>query len=95
MESLRRIGQLISYIPMRGTPVSSAIAVAPERKAAVVIGYEHPPPHISLEPLLAAFEVIAGNVMGLNLGERVKAIRQKLAHPVHQQVTVTAWEVLV
>src|SRR5271165_6883352 len=67
--------------------------VTHERKAAVVIGYEHTPPQISLKPLLAAFEVIAGNVMGLRLGDRVQAIRQGLAHPVHQQLTVTAWEV--
>jgi hypothetical protein len=46
-----------------------------ERKAAIVIGYEHTPPQTSLVPLLAAFEVVARDVMGLHLGERVQSIR--------------------
>jgi hypothetical protein len=66
----------------------------PERKAAVVVGYEHTPPQISLEPLFEAFEVVARGVIGLKLGSRQQAVRTGLIHPVHQQVTVTAWEVL-
>jgi len=48
---------------------------------------------ISLEPLLAAFEIVARNVMDLRLGERVQSVRTNLVHPVHQQVTVAAWDV--
>src|SRR5262245_17324073 len=32
-----------------------------ERRAVIVIGYEHSPPRISLSPLIAAFETIAAN----------------------------------
>jgi hypothetical protein len=67
---------------------------ANERKAAVVIGYEHTPPQTSLAPLYASFEIIAANVMGIRLGERIQSIRAGLVHPVHQQLTVAAWEVL-
>jgi len=66
----------------------------PERKAAVVIGYEHTPPRISLAPLLDAFEVVATNVVNIALGPRVQAARVGLCHPVHQQLVVAAWEVL-
>ena len=66
----------------------------PERRAAVVIGYEHTPPQIDLEPRLASFEVIASTVAGLKLGYRVQQDRAGLAHPVHQQLRVVAWEVL-
>jgi len=64
-----------------------------ERRAVVVIGYEHIPPQIDLEPLLRAFEVIAEQVMHLKVGPRVEVDRTGLAHPVHQKVRVVAWEV--
>jgi hypothetical protein len=65
-----------------------------ERRAAVVIGYEHTPAQINLEPLLSSFEAIASAVVGLKLGHRVHQDRFGLAHPVHQQLKVVAWEVL-
>ena len=65
-----------------------------ERKGVVVIGYEHTPPQISLVPLLAAFEVVAKEVLDIHLSDRVQATRLGLVHPVHQQVSVTGWEVL-
>jgi hypothetical protein len=66
----------------------------PERKAAVVIGYEHIPPKISLAPLLEAFELVATRVVGIRLGLRVQTSRASLCHPVHQQLLVAAWEVV-
>jgi hypothetical protein len=66
----------------------------PERKAAVVIGYEHTPPKISLAPLLNAFEAVAASVVRIKLGPRTPAIRSGLVHPIHQQLTVAAWQVL-
>jgi len=66
----------------------------PERKAAVVIGYEHTPPRISLAPLLDAFELVATKIAGIYLGTRVQVSRAGLCHPVHQQLLVAAWEVL-
>jgi hypothetical protein len=65
-----------------------------ERKAVVVIGYEHSPPQISLAPLLDAFELVATKVVGISLGPRVQLVRGGLCHPVHQQLLVAAWEVL-
>lgn len=54
-----------------------------ERKAVIVIGHEHDPPLVSLEPLMRSFEVIATVVLSIRLGERVSALRTNLIHPVH------------
>jgi len=64
-----------------------------ERRAAVVVGYEHTPPRISLTPLLDAFELVATKIAGIQLGPRVQVTRAGLCHPVHQQLLVAAWEV--
>jgi hypothetical protein len=66
----------------------------PERCASVVIGYEHDPPQISLDPLVRSFELIAAEVLHVSLGERIELVRTGLVHPVHQRVRVFAWEVL-
>ncbi|MFC1928729.1 hypothetical protein ACFLXK_03905 [Chloroflexota bacterium] len=65
-----------------------------ERLAVAVIGYEHSPPKIDLSPLIKAFEVIAAQVAGIMLSERVETHREYLVHPVHQSVRVFAWEVI-
>jgi hypothetical protein len=65
-----------------------------ERKAVVVIGYEHSPPRVSLAPLVEAFELVAAKVVGVRLGPRTQVTRSGLCHPVHQQLLVAAWEVL-
>ena len=65
-----------------------------ERKAVLVIGYEHRPPRIRLAPLFDAFEVVACAVAGIPLGQRVQVTRLGLVHPVHQQLLVAGWEVL-
>ncbi len=65
-----------------------------ERKAVVVIGYEHTPPKVSLLPLLRSFEVVAKEVLEIRLGERAQSLRTGLIHPVHQQLVVCGWEVL-
>ena len=64
-----------------------------ERRAALVIGYEHTPPLIELEPLLRAFELLARELLAIRLGPRVQTARHDLVHPVHQQLIVAAWEV--
>ena len=66
----------------------------PEKKAVVVIGYEHDPPKICLQPLIESFEVLAKEVMKIHLGSRITERRKNLIHPVHQQLAVNAWEVL-
>ena len=65
-----------------------------ERKAVMVIGYEHTPPKISLEPAIHSFELIANRVVGLQLGTRCERKVSGLIHPYHQQATIYGWEVL-
>ena len=66
----------------------------PERRAVLVVGYEHAPPQIDLSPLFKSFEAIAANVCGIQLSSRVEVFSRELTHPVHQQLRVAAWEVL-
>lgn len=65
-----------------------------ERKAVVVIGYEHLPSRIDLSPLIDSFEVIAKHVAHLKLSGRIETRREGLVHPVHQVLRIFAWEVL-
>lgn len=65
----------------------------PERKAVIVIGYEHSPPKIDLTPLIQAFELVAHSIGDVQLGERIEVRHAGLIHPVHQVVRVFAWEV--
>ena len=65
----------------------------PERRAAVVIGYEHTPARVDLEPLIRSFEVVAREVARVKISNRVEVSRAGLIHPVDQCVKVFAWEV--
>jgi hypothetical protein len=65
-----------------------------ERKAVAVIGYEHSPPQDHLQPLMRSFELLSREIVGIQLNDRVEIFRNSLMHPVHQQFTVFAWEVL-
>lgn len=66
-----------------------------ERIAIIVIGYEHQPAQISLDPLIKSFELIAREILDISLGERVSISLPDLIHPVHQRAIVIGWEVLV
>jgi hypothetical protein len=66
----------------------------PERRASVVIGYEHSPARIPLEPLLASFELLAQQILGIGLSPRVEERREGLRHRFHQQLIVAAWEIV-
>lgn len=66
----------------------------PERRAALVIGYEHAPPRIDLASLIESFEAIAKFVAQIRLSERIETRRTDLIHPVHQSVRVFGWEIL-
>ena len=63
------------------------------KKAVIVIGYEHETAKIPLDPLFKSFEVIASQVMGIRLSNRIEQIRRGLVHPEHQVVRVIGWEV--
>jgi len=65
-----------------------------ERRAVLVIGYEHTPAAIELTPLIESFETIAQNVAHISLSKRTEIRRSGLLHPVHQCVRVLGWEVL-
>jgi hypothetical protein len=52
-----------------------------ERRASVVIGYEHDPAQVSLEPLIRSFELIATEVMKVRLSHRVETVRSELLVP--------------
>ena len=66
----------------------------PERKGIVVIGYEHVPPRIDLKPLVECFELIAGQIMGFRLSERIERSHSGLVHPIHQSLRLFAWELM-
>jgi hypothetical protein len=68
--------------------------IGKERLGVVVIGYEHTPPKIDLNPLIEAFEAIAEHVAHLHLSPRIERRRDGLVHPVHQAVRIFAWEVI-
>jgi hypothetical protein len=65
-----------------------------ERKAIVVFGYEHSPPQIDLTTAIESFEIVAKDIIGIDLSERYSAEFGPLVHPVHQQGRVFGWEVL-
>ncbi len=64
----------------------------PERLAIAVIGYEHDPPKINLDPLVAAFETVSKITLGISLSQRIETRRTGLIHPEHQSLRVFAWE---
>ena len=64
------------------------------RKGLFVIGYEHNPAKIKLDPLIHSFELIARNELNIKLGERIEETRSGLVHPEHQVVRCIGWEVI-
>jgi hypothetical protein len=64
-----------------------------ERKAVIIFGYEHSPPQIDIITAVRSFEMIAKQVVGIELGERQSAMFGSLIHPVHQQGKVFGWQV--
>ena len=64
------------------------------QKAVILIGFEHLVPLISLDPLVASFEVIIQNVICLNISPKIEEKRIDLVHPQHQIVRIIGWEIL-
>ncbi len=65
----------------------------PERKAVLIYGFEHEPPKIPLETTVEAFELIAEEACGIDLGPRAESVETGLVHPVHEQMRTYGWEV--
>jgi hypothetical protein len=61
-------------------------------KGLFVIGFEHNPAKISLDPLLDSFESISRRVMKIELGERIEQKREELVHSEHQVVRCIGWQ---
>jgi hypothetical protein len=63
-----------------------------ERRAIVVIAYEHALPKIDLSILVSAFELITRELLHLPLGQRFTSVVDDCVHPVHQRATVYGWQ---
>jgi len=59
-----------------------------ERKGILVIGYEHVPVLIPLEPAVRGFELIVEEIAHISLGERYTETVDGLVHPFHQRAYV-------
>jgi hypothetical protein len=64
------------------------------KKGLFVIGFEHNPARISLDPLINSFESIAKHVMQIHLGDRIEQRREGLVHSEHQVLRCVGWEML-
>lgn len=64
------------------------------RKGLCVLGFEHDPAKICLEPLICAFELIVKEVNHICLGERIEEVRKGLVHPEHQVLRCIGWEII-
>jgi hypothetical protein len=63
-------------------------------KGLFVIAFEHNPPKVSLNPLLDSFEVIAKNVMKIQLSDRIEERRERLVHKEHQVLRCIGWQLI-
>lgn len=63
-------------------------------KGLFIIGFEHNPAQIRLDPIIKSFELITKEVIGINLGERIEELRSNLVHPEHQVLRCIGWELL-
>ena len=66
----------------------------PERKGILVFGYEHAQAVVPLDPAIRSFELLASQVMQINLTPRIELRIEGLVHPVHQVLRVFGWEIL-
>jgi hypothetical protein len=62
------------------------------KKGLFVIGFEHNPVKINLNPLFDSFEAISRQVMNIRLDERIEEKRDGLVHPEHQVLRCVGWQ---
>ena len=77
-----------------GDCVKLLLSGLPERKGIVVFGYEHAQAIVPLDSAIRSFELLASEVMQINLTPRVECRVEGLIHPVHQVLRVFGWEIL-
>jgi hypothetical protein len=65
-----------------------------ERKAVLIFGYVHTPARVMIEQAVLGFELLARDLLRINLSSRHRATRVGLVHPEHQQLHVYGYEVL-
>jgi len=63
-------------------------------KGLFIIGYEHNPARINLDPIISSFELIAKDVIKIKLGDRIEEKRLGLVHPEHQVLRCIGWELV-
>jgi len=69
-------------------------SVLPEKRGIIVIGFQHEPVRIALEPCIEGFEILARHLKGILLSDRCEETRTGLMHPEHQTLRVFGWEVV-
>jgi hypothetical protein len=80
-------------ISLIGDAVKLSTLVTHHKKGLFVIGYEHNPAKIGLDPLIDSFELIARHVKKIDLGERIEQRRIGLVHPEHQILRCVGWQI--
>jgi hypothetical protein len=82
-------------VSLIGDAIKLSNLEAYQYKGLFVIGFEHNPARISLDPLINSFELIARQVMNINLGKRIEEKREGLIHSEHQVLRCIGWQVKV
>jgi len=75
-----------------GDAIKLANLGAYPHKGLFLIGFEHNPYKICLDPLLDSFEVIASQVMRIRLHKRIEEKRDGLVHSEHQVLRCIGWQ---
>ena len=79
-------------VSLIGDAIKLATLNGYRNRGLILIGYEHDPPVISLDPLISSFELITKKIMKMSLSKRIEERRDKLTHPVHQVLRCIGWE---
>jgi hypothetical protein len=86
-------GHILSPYPAHRSALTDCeklvAADLPGQKAVIIYGFDYP--RFSMEPIIEAFETLAGQ--GVSLGPRYSAQFSGLVHPVHTHGRVFGWEV--
>ena len=90
--SLNLLYPYAGNVSLIGDAIKRAGLKAYPRRGLFIVGLEHDPARINLDPLIHAFELVSRQVMKLDLGERVEEQRPHLVHPEHRVLRCIGWE---